>query len=361
MNGRERMLTALSLGQPDRVPVWELAFNEESIINVGKQLTPDVPPVKLAHEMTLEEKLELLELLYRVIRELELDGLTSIHLFDRKVIDRDHIQDEWGRIFHVDRIGDAVPVKGPVSAPGDLKNLKIVHPHEDEFLMLMASIGKLGKAITQVLFVVGPFRESWSMMGGMENLLYCYKEHPQFVKDLARIATDYILEIIDRGADLGADAIAISSDLAYNQSTLMSPLHYEEYIFPCHQEIVKHIHHRGMKAIKHSDGVMWPIMEYMVEAGFDGIHPIQPQCMDIGEVKAKYGKRICVMGNIDCTHLLPYGTEEEVEKAVKQTIAVAAPNGGYILSSSNTIHPSCKGENFVAMVRAAHKYGLYPH
>jgi len=360
MNGKERMLTALLLGQPDRVPVWELAFNEESIINVGKQLTPDVPPVKLAHEMTLEEKLQLLELLYRVVRELELDGLTSIHLFNRKVIDHDHIQDEWGRIFHVDRIGDAVPVKGPASAPGDMKNLKIVHPHEDEFLMLMASVGKLGKDITQVLFVVGPFRESWAMMGGMENLLYYYKEDPQFVKDLARIATDYIVEIIDRGADLGADAIAISSDLAYNQSTLMSPRHYEEYIFPYHQEIVKHIHHRGMKAIKHSDGVMWPIMEYMVEAGFDGIHPIQPQCMDIGEVKAKYGERICVMGNIDCTHLLPFGTREEVEKAVKDTIALAAPGGGYILSSSNTIHPSCKGENFVAMVQAAHKYGRYP-
>jgi uroporphyrinogen decarboxylase len=66
------------------------------------------------------------------------------------------------------------------------------------------------------------------------------------------------------------------------------------------------------------------------------------------------------MGNIDCTHLLPTGTTAEVEKAVRDTISVAAPGGGYILSSSNTIHPSCKGENYVAMVRAAHKYGRYP-
>ena len=359
MTGRERMLAALSLGQPDRVPVWELAFNEESIINVGKQLTDDVPPVKLAHEMTLEEKLKLLELLYKITRDLELDGLTSMHLFNRKLIDATHIEDEWGRISHVDRAGDIVTVKGPVAGPSDLKHLKIVHPREDEFLMLAASVSSLGREVTQVQFVVGPFRESWSMMGGMENLFYFYKDDPQFVKDLARIATDYILEIIDKGADLGADAVAVSSDLAYNQSTLMSPRHYEEYIFPYHAEIVRHIHRRGMKAIKHSDGVMWPIMDYMVEAGFDGIHPIQPQCMDIADVKAKYGKRICLMGNIDCTHLLTTGTVEEVEKAVKDTIAIAAPGGGYILSSSNTIHPSCKGENYVAMVKAAHKYGRY--
>ena len=56
MTGRERMLTALSLGQPDRVPVWELAFNEESIINIGRLFTDDVPPVKLAHEMNMAEK-----------------------------------------------------------------------------------------------------------------------------------------------------------------------------------------------------------------------------------------------------------------------------------------------------------------
>ena len=36
MTGKERMLTALSLGQPDRVPVWELAFNEEQVkVTIG--------------------------------------------------------------------------------------------------------------------------------------------------------------------------------------------------------------------------------------------------------------------------------------------------------------------------------------
>jgi uroporphyrinogen decarboxylase len=360
MNRKERMLTALSLGQPDRVPVWELAFNEESIINVGRLFTDDLPPVKLAHEMNIDEKVKLLEVLYKFARELELDGLTSIYLFNRRLVSNDHIQDDWGRVFHIDREGDGVPVQGPVNEPGDLKRLKIIHPQEGEFLMLMTSIGSLGKDVAHALFVTGPFRESWSMMGGMENLFYYYKKDPQFVKDLARVVTDYILEVIDRGAAMGADAIALSSDLAYDHSTLMSPRHYEEYIFPYHVEIVKHIHDRGMKCIKHSDGVMWPLMDYMVAAGFDGLHPIQPQCMDIGEVKAKYGRKICIMGNIDCTYLLPSGTVEQVEQAVKETIAAAAPGGGYIISSSNTIHPSCKGENYVAMVKAARKYGNYP-
>jgi uroporphyrinogen decarboxylase len=177
---------------------------------------------------------------------------------------------------------------------------------------------------------------------------------------LGRIATDYILEVIDKAAALGADIFALDGDLAFNQTTLMSPAQYERFVFPFHQEIVARAHERGLKIVKHSDGNMGPIMEYIVAAGFDGFHPNQPQCMDIGEMKARFGDRLCLLGNIDCTYLLPFGTEAEVEASVKETIAKVAPGGGYIISSSNSIHPGCKPENYLAMVKAAHKYGTYP-
>jgi uroporphyrinogen decarboxylase len=66
-----------------------------------------------------------------------------------------------------------------------------------------------------------------------------------------------------------------------------------------------------------------------------------------------------VLGNIDCTYLLPFGEKEAVVKWVKETIHQAAPGGGYILSSSNSIHPGCRGENVIAMFEAAKKYGVY--
>ncbi|MBW2037327.1 MAG: uroporphyrinogen decarboxylase, partial [Deltaproteobacteria bacterium] len=78
------------------------------------------------------------------------------------------------------------------------------------------------------------------------------------------------------------------------------------------------------------------------------------------EVKDHLKGKACVVGNIDCMHLLPFGTEEEVIAAVKETIKKAAPGGGYILSSSNSVHPGCKGENVVAMFEATQEYGTYP-
>jgi uroporphyrinogen decarboxylase len=82
--------------------------------------------------------------------------------------------------------------------------------------------------------------------------------------------------------------------------------------------------------------------------------------MDIGETKREFGGRTCLLGNIDCSFLLVYGSPDEVRQSVKETIASAAPGGGYIITSSNSIHPGCKPENYLAMVEATRKYGHYP-
>jgi uroporphyrinogen decarboxylase len=275
-------------------------------------------------------------------------------------VDDDHVRDGWDRILRVSEEGEATPVSGPVSSPQDMKGLKIYHPQQSELIMLMAAKGNFGDEIAQVMVQPGPFRESWMLLGSMEKLLYYYMKDHRFVHELARVATDFILEITDMSADLGADIVVIDGDLAFSQTTLMSPAQYEEFILPYHKEITDQAHARGMLIFKHSDGNMWPILDGVVEAGFDGFHPVQPQCMDIGEVKARYGDRLCILGNIDCTYLLPFGSEEEVEEAVKETILAAAPGGGYIISSSNSIHPGCKPENYIAMVKAARKYGRYP-
>ena len=57
MNGKERMTTALSLGVPDRVPHWALAYNESSIIDIARLFTDDVPEVGYVQKMDFENKM----------------------------------------------------------------------------------------------------------------------------------------------------------------------------------------------------------------------------------------------------------------------------------------------------------------
>jgi uroporphyrinogen decarboxylase len=117
----------------------------------------------------------------------------------------------------------------------------------------------------------------------------------------------------------------------------------------------------GAKYIKHSDGNLWPLLDMIVNAGIDGLHPIDPNAgMNIYEVKERYGDRICVIGNVDCQYTLCDGTKEEVTEEVRRLITRLARGGGYMIASSNSIHNGVDPQNFLTMIEAARKYGKYP-
>jgi len=361
LNGRERILTALGRGQPDRVPVWELAFNEASIISLARNFMDEdkLPAPKLFFDMDDGELLKLIDAFVAMVRELDLDGVDTVNGAPFERIDEDHVRDANGVVFHCSDFGEPYPVDGPIRDAADLKRFELRRPQDEDLLQLMlARSNSPEKAVSYMMS--GPFYISWCLRGAMENLLLDYLLNPGLARDLARMATDYCLEAVEKVAEQGADFIILECDLACTKSTLMGRAQYEEFIGPYHSQIVEHAHKHGIKAVKHSDGAITPFVPCFIEEGFDALHPIQPQCMDIGETKREFGSRLCIMGNIDCADLLVSGTPDDVRENVRQTIAVAAPGGGYIISSSNTIHPGCKPENYIAMVEAAREYGCYP-
>ncbi len=360
MTGKQRILKALEPGEPDRVPVFEMGINEESIVNLGRHFTEDVPPVKHVTDMSPEEQLQYMELLSLILRELGNDGISTVFIIKKDRVGEDKVRDKYGSVYQLSDLGEPLPIDGPVKGPEDIKKITPFEPDPDDFLMLKYLMDSMGRDVAHFFAIPGPFRFSWQLRGGMEHLLLDYMKRPELALELARITTDFSKEAMGMAADAGADVIALEGDLAFNTGTLMSPDQYRKFLKPFHQEIVEFCHGRGMKIIKHTDGNYWKILDDMVEVGFDGIHPFQPQCMDIGEAKAHLQGKCAVVGNIDCSFLLPFGSEEEVEASVRDTIRIAAPGGGYIISSSNTIHPGVKPENYIAMVKAAKKYGAYP-
>jgi uroporphyrinogen decarboxylase len=82
--------------------------------------------------------------------------------------------------------------------------------------------------------------------------------------------------------------------------------------------------------------------------------------MYISEVKNKYGNRIALKGNVDCSDILTFGKVEQVVEETKKCIHDGAPGFGYILSSSNSIHSGVKPENYIAMLNTLKEYGKYP-
>ena len=116
----------------------------------------------------------------------------------------------------------------------------------------------------------------------------------------------------------------------------------------------------GLYVIKHTDGNLWPIIDMIVDSGIDCLDPIDPQAgMDLADVKAKYGDRIAVKGNVDCAELMTFGTPEETVEATKAALRKGMPGGGFICSSSNSIHSGVKPENYLALMQTVRECGRY--
>lgn len=142
---------------------------------------------------------------------------------------------------------------------------------------------------------------------------------------------------------------------------MLSREHFARHVIPVLKDLVDEAKSLGVFVMKHTDGNIYPILDLIVDTGIHGLHPIDPNAgMDLGDVKEKYGHRICLMGNVDCAYVLTWGTVEEVREDVRRCIRQAARGGGYICMSSNSIHPAVKPENYAEMVRAVHEMGQYP-
>ncbi len=82
--------------------------------------------------------------------------------------------------------------------------------------------------------------------------------------------------------------------------------------------------------------------------------------MELKVVKAKYGEQVAIKGNVDQTELLMYGPPEAVVESVKSCIVDAGAGGGYVCSSSNSIHSGVDPALYRVMVDTVHHYGRYP-
>ena len=160
----------------------------------------------------------------------------------------------------------------------------------------------------------------------------------------------------------GVDAVIGGEDWAGKSGPLISPRHYHQLVLPRLQKLVSECHRLGVYFIKHTDGNIKRVEQDLLTAsGIDAYQAIEPQAgMDIADLKQRYGSHLTLMGNVDCAQLLTFGTPEQVAAETRRIIQSAAPGGGYVLTSSNSIHSGVPVGNYLAMLEANRRYGQYP-
>lgn len=359
MTGKERILSALNIEQPDRVPLYIHGINEAPIIGIGKHLTDGLPQPKQFHEMDAAEKLKLVDTLFLIHETFGVDGFTSFEIGHEIEIDAKHARDDWGIIYARSPHGLPVAKGHPLVQKDDLDQFEPPEPKREHLLLLDLARDRFDGKVALFWLMRGAFVRSWRLMG-MENYMIQLIMDPEFVLRTAAMVTEYNLKQLDMLAEAGLDVLVVEDDIAGTHTPLISPEHFTRFVNHFNKMLVDRAHDLGLKVVRHSDGNLWSLMDILLATGYDGLNPLEPQAgMELKKVKQYCGDKICLLGNIDCMQLLPNGTAEQVDAAVRQAVEDAAEGGGYIICSSNSLHPGVNPENCIAMFAAAKKYGVY--
>ncbi|MDP6118113.1 MAG: uroporphyrinogen decarboxylase family protein [Planctomycetota bacterium] len=343
MTSRERIICALERRVPDRVPLYEAVIDE----HVMDALLPGCDYYEFNEWIGLDNA------------SLNRSSWSKENV-DWVDEEKGYFRDAWGVVRAFGPESTPYPIEGPIKRPEDLKSYQPPDPHAPTALGHLPEVVERfkGKRAITTIGRDGFFNPSF--LRGPEQYLIDMVENPGLVHELIEVCLSHDIPLMRRSIQAGVDVVVLGDDYADKNGPMFSPKHFKEFIVPALEKVVQAAKEEGAYVMKHSDGNIMPLLDMIVGTGVDAINPIEPAAgMDIAEVKELYGDRVAIVGNIDCGALLCNGTPEQVREKVRWTIEAAGAGGGFILSSSNSIHSSVKPENYLAMAEACREFGNY--
>jgi uroporphyrinogen decarboxylase len=199
--------------------------------------------------------------------------------------------------------------------------------------------------------VNGSFQTAMEHLGLLKLLMEIAAAPNEVAKKLQRLSNQVVATMV-QGLNAGAHGIIIADDIAFQQSTLMSPHFVQQHLLPIWQSQAATAKNLKAPVFFHSDGNLNAVMPCIVEAGFNGLQCIEPSAgMDIVGIKRNYGKDLCLMGNIDPSHLSVSDCSEnldikkqELRRAVMELLACDDGQGGLIVGTCSGIHAGMSPE-----------------
>lgn len=373
---RERFLTALDLREPDFVPITDAGLDPPIVQGILLKETPptgttrSVRPTSAIAADSWHSSVEFRLAMVEACLRLDFDAVPAFsdyslitRSYSPKFLDSRRFVDQWGRVLETSEKGKTTYfVGGVVNTPQELEHYEPPDPFHPDIVEMMETI--LGSVKDKDIVTIGELHSGWHLAfqvrGGIDRMAIDSYRNPSFARALMDKIGTTCRSFAEAMIEAGVDVLFVTDDYADNHGPFIDRKLLRECELPNLKKIVEIGHRHDVPVLKHSDGNLYPILDEICDTGIDGLHPIEPGPMDLADVKARYGSKICLLGNVDCKYVLPYGSEEDVRRDVRRCVDAGAESGGFILASSNSIHSNVKVDNLYAMVDEARKYGKYP-
>ena len=333
---KKRIIAALELKYLDRVPTFEWLIDQK-VIDV---LEPGLDYISFSAK--------------------HLDALCVDLDYKKEDLGDGKQKTEWGTIQEYTGEVHAFPIDGVIHNRTEFD--AYTPPRADKpgrYDSLKKMLDQYGNEKAVILHM----NDVWSLPSRMmpfEDFLIMIYDDPELVLDIVKMTVDAQIELAKGAREAGCEFIYTGDDVAYVNGPMISPAMFNELFVPELKRIIKAYRDLGFYVLKHTDGYMMPLLDYYKEAGIQLFDPVDPIAgMDLAEVKNKYGRDFAIKGNVNCATTLVSGSIEDTINETKRCLEIGMPDGGYIISSSNTIHSSVNPENYKAMLDTIFEYGNY--
>ena len=191
---------------------------------------------------------------------------------------------------------------------------------------------------------------------GMENYMVRMYTHPDVVQAVTDRVCGFYHEANERFfAQAGnlVDGFFFGNDFGTQLDLICGPAQFDRFILPWFVKFTEQGHRHGYQVILHSCGAIHKVIDRLIDAGVDCLHPLQAKAvgMDADILAADFKGRIAFMGGIDTQDLLVNGTPEEVQSEVARVKALLGPR--LIISPSHeALLPNVPPCNIAAMAEA---------
>jgi hypothetical protein len=371
MDSRQRLLTVLEGGIPDRVPV--VAWFDPAFLQ-GYLDRTDFDP--------LAETI-------RVSKALGFDTILRVYLAEVTTWEADH----WRLTTRIRDLGSVQRRVKTIETPeGELREAVIVKEaqpgrffrHTEEHLISTEDDLRLMERYRVVRPPVDttPLERALELIGddgivvaygggaahtgaalylrGLERLTMDAIKRPGLYQRLLTWAIAYETPLLDALERFRPDLCQIGGLMA--QGNFVGPDFYRGNVLSYDRRYIEKVHERGLRTVYHNCGYSNNLLHLYTELGSDAFETFPPPPTadgDMATVKRVLGDSAVILGNIDQVHLLREGTTEQIARVVKETVLTGKAGGGYILMTGDELYHDTPVDSLRTMAEVGRAFGSY--
>jgi uroporphyrinogen decarboxylase len=201
------------------------------------------------------------------------------------------------------------------------------------------------------------FEPAW-LMRSMDGLFMDMNDNPELAEAWLDRITNLRVKMARALAESGVDLLKLGDDIAMQTGPLMSPATWRRWFQPRLTKVIAAAREvtPDLPVYYHSDGAVEPFIEGLMEAGVTVLNPLQPECVEILAVKARYGDRLSFWGGLGTQSTMPWGSADEVRRVTKELLCTLGKGGGFLIAPTHVLEPEVPWENITAFVETVQEH-----